>query len=238
MFLRNLRIAVVPLRKMSSNSITSDQLSKFADFGKKIVCIGRNYAEHAAELGNVVPTKPLIFIKPTSSYLKEGQGKIKLPPDATEIHHEVELGVVIGRPGDHIPESTAMDHIGGYTLALDMTDRKLQSALKGKGHPWALAKGFDTACPVGGFVDKAAISDLGNVRLWLKVNGEMKQDGCTKDMIFSVPRIISYISQFMTLEAGDLILTGTPSGVGPVTSKDVLEAGLGDKLLQMEFSVE
>lgn len=217
---------------------SANQLSQFANFGKKIVCIGRNYAEHAAELGNKVPSKPLIFLKPTSAYLQEGQGKIRLPPNSTEIHHEVELGIVIGKAGSRIPQSSAMDHVSGYTLALDMTDRKLQGDLKSKGHPWTLAKGFDTSCPVGSYLDRSVIGDIDNVRLWLKVNGEMKQDGNTKDMIFRVPNLLSFISQYMTLEVGDLVLTGTPSGVGPVRSKDVIVAGLGDDLLQMEFTVE
>ncbi|XP_054766351.2 acylpyruvase FAHD1, mitochondrial-like [Lytechinus pictus] len=229
------RLLMTTIRKMSSNK---EPLSNFANFGKKIVCIGRNYAEHAAELGNKVPTKPLIFLKPTSAYLQQGQGNIKLPPNCTEIHHEVELGVVIGKSGSNIPESSAMEHVGGYTLALDMTERKLQSDLKSKGHPWSLAKGFDTSCPVGGFLDSSEISNVDDVRLWLKVNGEMKQDGNTQDMIFRVPTLLSFISQYMKLEVGDLVLTGTPSGVGPVTSKDVIVAGINDDLLQIEFAVE
>ncbi|XP_786493.3 acylpyruvase FAHD1, mitochondrial [Strongylocentrotus purpuratus] len=229
------RIAISTIRKMSSNT---EPLNNFANFGKKIVCIGRNYAEHAAELGNKVPTKPMIFLKPTSAYLQEGQGNIKLPPNCTEIHHEVELGIVIGKSGSNILESSAMEHVGGYTLALDMTERKLQSDLKSKGHPWSLAKGFDTSCPVGGFLDASRIDNVDDVRLWLKVNGETKQDGNTKDMIFRVPTLLSFISQYMTLEVGDLVLTGTPSGVGPVRSKDVIVAGLNDDLLQIEFSVE
>ncbi len=125
---------------------------------------------------------------------------------------------------------------GGYALALDMTARDFQDAAKKKGHPWSKAKGFNTACPISTFISKDAISDPQNLSLWCKVNGETKQDGNTKDMIFKIPTLVSYISRYFTLEAGDLVLTGTPSGVGPVVSGDVLTAGLGDAI-QMSFTV-
>ena len=140
----------------------------------------------------------------------------QIPSSADELHHEVELGVVIGQKGSQIDEKEAMNHIGGYALALDMTDRKLQNEIKKKGHPWAEAKGFDTACPISEFIPKMQIPDPQNVRLWLKVDEELRQDGNTNDMIFTIPHLISYISHVMTLEEGDLILTGTPSGVSPV----------------------
>ncbi|XP_033098796.1 acylpyruvase FAHD1, mitochondrial-like [Anneissia japonica] len=210
-------------------------ISKFVELGKKIVCVGRNYAEHATELGNKVPTEPLLFLKPTTAYLSEGN-KIKMPPGCTDLHHEVELGVVIGTKGTDIPVESAMDHVGGYALALDMTARNLQDAAKKKGHPWTLAKAFDTSCPVSKFVEKERVQNVHNVRLWLSVNGDIRQDGNTSDMIFKVPTLISYISRSMTLEPGDMILTGTPSGVGPVKSGDVIVAGL-DQLMEMSFSV-
>lgn len=130
-----------------------------------------------------------------------------------------------------------MNHIGGYCLALDMTNRTLQSKLKSKGLPWALAKGFDTSCPVSNYIPAVEVNDPHNIDLWLKVNGEMKQNGNTKDMIFTIPFLISWISEYYTLEPGDLILTGTPEGVGPVKSGDVLECGLGT-LTKMTFPVE
>lgn len=147
--------------------------------------------------------------------------------------------MVIGKQGSNIPESTALDFVGGYTLALDMTARDLQEKAKKKGHPWSIAKGFDTSCPVGHFIAKAAIEDPGDVHLWLRVNEEsqLRQDGNTSDMIFKIPTIISYISSFMTLEEGDLILTGTPSGVGPVKSGDVITAGLAE-LAEIKVPVE
>lgn len=203
--------------------------------GKKIVCVGRNYSEHAAELGNKVPTEPVLFLKPTTAYIKEGN-PIRFPYGCNSMHHEVELGVVIGRPGSNIPEPVAMQHVGGYTLALDMTARDIQDKMKKRGLPWTLAKGFDSSCPVGPFLPVDVIPDPHNVELWLKVNDIAKQHGHTKDMIFRVPFLISFISRFMTLEAGDLILTGTPSGVGPVTAGDVITCGLSG-LVTMTFNV-
>ena len=157
--------------------------------------------------------------------------------DWKEIHHEVELGVIIGKQGFKIPESQAMQHVGGYCLALDMTARELQGKLKSKGLPWTLAKGFDTSCPVSDFIPMDKIPDPQNVDLWLKVNGQMRQDANTKDMIFSIPYLLSWVSDFFTLEPGDLILTGTPEGVGPVKSGDVIECGLKG-VTEMKFDVE
>ena len=160
----------------------------------------------------------------------------QIPVGATELHHEVELGVVIGQKGSHIAEKEAMKHVGGYALALDMTDRKLQNEIKKKGHPWTEAKGFDTACPISDFIPQTQIPDPHNVRLWLKVDNVVQQDGNTRDMIFTVPHLISYISNVMTLEEGDLILMGTPAGVSPVQKGQTITAGIGD-LLEMSFPV-
>lgn len=129
-----------------------------------------------------------------------------------------------------------MDYVGGYALALDMTSRDLQSAAKKSGHPWSVAKGYDTFCPVSSFVEKEKV-DLSTARLWLKVDGETKQDGRTCDMIFSVPYLISYISSIMTLEAGDLILTGTPEGVGPVVPGQIITAGI-EGVTEVTFPVK
>ena len=130
-----------------------------------------------------------------------------------------------------------MNHIAGYILALDMTARDFQEEAKNKGQPWSLAKGFDTSCPVSDFIEKSKLSDPGNTNLWLKVNGDMKQNGTTSDMIFDIPHLISYISRYFRLEEGDVILTGTPEGVGPVGNGDTIEAGLGD-LVSFKFKVE
>ena len=144
--------------------------------------------------------------------------------------------MVVGKTGSHIPETAAMDHVAGYTLALDMTNRIKQFELKKKGLPWSLAKGFDTSCPVGRFISKDELGDISKLRLWLEVNGQTKQDGNTKDMIFSVPYLISFISEHFTLEAGDVILTGTPQGVGPVRPGDEIHCGIGD-VVSMKFPV-
>lgn len=145
--------------------------------------------------------------------------------------------MVIGKPGSQITEQDAMSHIAGYVLALDMTARDFQDEAKKKGQPWSLAKGFDTSCPVSDFIEKDKLAKPDSVRLWLKVNNVIKQDGNTSDMIFSIPYLISFISKYFKLEEGDVILTGTPEGVGPVTSGDVIEVGLGD-VMSMKFAVE
>ncbi|XP_058972726.2 uncharacterized protein [Pocillopora verrucosa] len=220
---------------MAAATSSSRDLRRFVEFGRKIIAVGRNYREHAAELGNPVPKTPLIFLKPPSSYLQQG-GKIKLPPGCDELHHEVELGVVISKTGVSIAESNAMDYVGGYALALDMTARDLQNKAKKLGQPWTLAKGFDTALPVSRFISKTEIPQPDNVHLWLKVDGELKQDGNTQDMIFTIPYLISYISQSMTLEEGDFILTGTPEGVSEVKPGQTIACGLGDKI-DMTFPV-
>jgi len=203
---------------------------------RKIIGVGRNYAEHAAELKNPLPTEPLLFLKPPSSLLPEGQN-IRIPEPCKRVHHEVELGVVIGTGGSKISEDTAMQHVAGYTLALDMTARDQQDVIKAKGLPWLRAKCWDTFCPISSVIPREKVANPGNVDLWLKVGDELRQKGNTKDMVFSVPFLISYISGIMTLEEGDLILTGTPSGVGPVESGDVIRCGL-EGITEMEFHVE
>jgi acylpyruvate hydrolase len=152
------------------------------------------------------------------------------------LHHEIELGVVIGKKGKFITEENAMDHVIGYVLALDMTARNIQEELKKQSHPWLLAKGFDTSCPIGDFIPKTKIQDVNNLNLKLTVNGVLKQNGNTGDMIFKIPRLISYISQYFTLEHGDIILTGTPSGVSAVKHGDVLEGSLND-IANIKFPV-
>jgi len=216
----------------------TSSLKNFQNICRKIVCIGRNYSEHASELGNVVPTKPMIFMKPPSAFITENQ-ELKIPSEWDELHHEVELGVIIDQQCKNINSKQAIQNIGGYCLALDMTARKIQDELKKQGHPWLLAKGFDCSCPCGDFISKEKLSIDNNINLWLKVNGQMKQNGNTKDMIFSIGDIISYISKYITLERGDLILTGTPAGVGPVKRGDHIEAGLksNDFNYEMKFNV-
>jgi 5-carboxymethyl-2-hydroxymuconate isomerase len=189
----------------------------------KIVCVARNYAEHARELGNPVPEQAVLFIKPASSLLADG-GTLVIPAYARECHHEIELAVLIGATGKAIAPAEALAHVAGYAVALDMTLRDVQSNLKAKGLPWEIAKGFDTSCPLSAFVPAAQVADPQQLHLRLSVNGEVRQDGTTAHMLRPVAQLISEASNYFTLEAGDILLTGTPAGVGPVHSGDRLEA--------------
>merc|ERR1712018_538080 len=165
----------------------------------------------------------MIFDKPISSIITQGS-KVEIPHGWKELHHEVELGVVIGKPGKNISEANSMDHVHGYVLALDMTARHIQEELKQKRHPWLLAKGFDTSCPISDFIPKEKVADINKLTLKLTVNDVVKQNGSLNDMIFKVPVLISYISKYFKLEYGDMILTGTPEGVSGVKHGDVMKA--------------
>jgi len=209
---------------------------------RKVVCVGRNYADHAKELGNAVPTKPILFMKPPSAIITAGQN-IEIPLGVTELHHEIELGVIMGSKCCRATPEQAFQAVGGYVLALDMTARSVQNELKGKGHPWEMAKCFDTSLPLGEFIAKEKIPDPQNARLTCEVNGEVRQNGSTSDMIFKIPDLLSYISRYFTLEEGDLVLTGTPSGVGPVKHGDSISGSIfaaGDSnpaVAQINFNV-
>ncbi len=195
----------------------------------KIICLGRNYLEHIRELGNKVPERAVIFCKPASSLLQDG-GEIRIPEYSNDCHHELELALLVGKPGKNIREESALSHLAGYAVALDLTLRDLQSELKNKGLPWEIAKGFDTSCPLSDFIAADRVNDPNNLDLTLKVNGEICQQGNTAQMMRSVEEIIAEISTFYTLESGDIILTGTPSGVARIVSGDQLEgtiAGVG-----------
>jgi len=189
----------------------------------KIACVGRNYAEHAAELGNDVPPEPLIFLKPPSSLIGPGEEVIH-PTISERVDHEGELGVVIGRRCRNVTEAEALEYVFGYTVANDVTARDLQK----KDSQWTRGKGFDTFAPVGPWIDTTF--DPTDCVVRCLVNGEVRQQSTTALMIYSIPRIIAHIARFMTLEPGDLIMTGTPSGVGPVKPGDVMTVeveGLG-----------
>jgi len=177
----------------------------------KIVCVGRNYVEHARELGNEVPAEPLIFFKPPSSLTGDGW-PILYPALTSNLHYEGELGVVIGTRARRVPASEAHRHILGYTCVNDVTARDLQK----KDGQWARAKGFDTFCPVGPYIAPAAEVDLAALRVRTLVDGVVRQDAPVTDMIFPVAKIIEFVTAFLTLEPGDLIATGTPPGVGPL----------------------
>lgn len=182
----------------------------------KIVCVGRNYRAHAAELGNDVPAEPLLFFKPPSSIVAADEG-IELPEESCRVDHEAELGVIIGARCRRVSEERALDFVFGYTCVDDVTARDLQK----KDGQWTRAKGFDTFCPTGPLLVTGIDPNALAVRC--RVNGEIRQDGNTRDMIFSLARLIAYISGVMTLEPGDLIATGTPHGVGPLVAGDVVE---------------
>lgn len=189
----------------------------------KILCIGRNYSDHIRELGNATPDAPVIFIKPASSVIGEGDA-IVIPPYSSECHYEVELALLIGRKGKDIPVDRAMEHIAGYGVGIDLTLRDVQEVQKKKGLPWEIAKGFDTACPLSAFVEASGVADPQNLQIRLTVNGKIRQDGNTSMMIHRIPDIVSHMSRSFTLEPGDVILTGTPAGVSRIVPGDHLVA--------------
>ncbi|OGU32206.1 MAG: hypothetical protein A3K13_02400 [Gemmatimonadetes bacterium RIFCSPLOWO2_12_FULL_68_9] len=185
----------------------------------KIVCVGRNYAEHAKELGNPMPEEPLIFLKPPSAVIGDGE-PIVLPPQSQRVEHEGEIAVVVGARLKRVGEQQALNGIAGITCANDVTARDLQ---KTDGQ-WTRAKGFDTFCPVGPrVVPLKGLGDLSKLELRCRVNGQLRQQGKATDMAFPIPTILCYISRIMTLEPGDLVLTGTPAGIGSLVAGDVVE---------------
>ncbi len=195
----------------------------------KIICIGRNYSEHAKELGNEVPENPVIFIKPDTAVLKKDTD-FYIPEFSNDVHYELEVVVKISKGGKYIQKENANKHYGEIGLGIDFTARDLQSELKAKGLPWELAKGFDGSAVVTDFVNKSDY-DLSSLNFSLTKNGEKVQNGNTSDMIFDIDSIIAFASQYFTLRVGDLIFTGTPKGVGKVEENDILEGFLEDKKL-------
>ncbi len=193
----------------------------------KIVCIGQNYAAHIREMKAEVPSSPVFFLKPTTALVENG-GDVVLPSISNDVHHEVELTVLIGKECRSVSREVAYEYIAGYGVGLDMTLRDVQNDAKKKGLPWTLAKGFDTSAPVSEFIPSGDVADPGTLSLRLKVNGTIRQQSGTNDLIFSVNTLIDYISRFVTLERGDIIFTGTPQGVSKVKSGDTLEASLSD----------
>lgn len=195
----------------------------------KVVCVGRNYAEHARELNNPVPSEPILFIKPSTS-LVPLESPFDIPSGRGAVHFETELAVLIGQPLSQADEQTALGAIAGVGVGLDLTLREVQDQLKQKGHPWEKSKAFDGACPVSAFLSPANVSDLTDVQIRLSVNGQVRQDGNTAQMLTPVLKLLVYISQWFTLQPGDLVMTGTPAGVGPVQPGDELRVELVDLL--------
>ncbi len=189
----------------------------------KVLCIGRNYAAHAAEMQSDLPEAPVIFLKPSTALVGDG-GEVLLPSVSREVHHEVELVAAIGKPGKNIPVSDALNYVDGYALGIDMTARDLQAEAKREGLPWSVAKGFDTFAPLGAFTPACDIPDPRRLRIALHANGCLRQRGVVSRMSFGVDELVAYASSIFTLLPGDLIYTGTPEGVGPVEDGDQLVA--------------
>lgn len=202
----------------------------------KIIAIGRNYAEHAKELNNPVPAVPVIFMKPDTALLRENK-PFYHPDFSEEIHHEIELVLKVCKEGKHINEKFASGYFDEVGLGIDFTARDVQQRHKEKGLPWELAKAFDGSAPISHFVSKSKFSDLYNINFKLDINGETRQIGNTKDLLFSFERIIAFVSKCITLKKGDLIFTGTPEGVGRVNVGDHLQAYLQDEKM-LDFYVK
>ena len=202
----------------------------------KVVCVGRNYADHARELGNDVPDAPILFMKPATSLVSLHE-PLELPKGQGEVHHEVEMVVLIGK---RIHKEADLDNvrfsIAGYAVGLDLTLREVQNTLKEKGHPWERAKAFDGAAPVSGFIDARGISVKQKLNVTLEINDEVRQHGHTGQMLFPTFELLREISQTFTLEPGDLVFTGTPAGVAPLNSGDKFTARLGN-IIQVFGSV-
>jgi len=202
----------------------------------KIVCVGRNYVEHAIELGNEIPEKPVVFLKPASAVIYSGD-TIKYPSFSDEMHHEVELVLLIGENVKDASAADAEKSIIGYGVGLDMTLRDIQSKLKSKGHPWTIAKCFDTSAVLSDFSSKDDFTLSLDEEIYLNVNDEERQRDKLIKMIFKPAELVQYLSSLMTLEKGDLIFTGTPKGVGKINKGDVIKAGI-EGMAELTVNVE
>jgi 2-keto-4-pentenoate hydratase/2-oxohepta-3-ene-1,7-dioic acid hydratase in catechol pathway len=194
----------------------------------KVVCVGRNYAEHAKELGNEIPITPILFLKPSTSIVCLEDG-FSIPTDQGCVHHEAEISLLVDKRTKNISAEQAWSSVSHVGLALDLTLRDLQSKLKEKSHPWEIAKAFDGACPLSKWIPVAELSNKEDIAISLEKDGELKQVGSSMQMITNIPQLIAYMSNIFTLMPGDVIITGTPSGVGPLKSGDQLKAVLDNK---------
>jgi 2-keto-4-pentenoate hydratase/2-oxohepta-3-ene-1,7-dioic acid hydratase in catechol pathway len=191
----------------------------------KIIAVARNYKAHADEMGAALPSEPKFFLKPPSALLAD-KGQVILPKASSRVDYEVELAVIIGARARNVGPDDVDAILLGYSVLVDITARDIQAIAKEQGMPWTIAKGYDTFAPMGPSIVPAQSVDPSNLDIWLKVNGDSKQQGNTNLMIFSVSELVSFISKIMTLEPMDVIATGTPSGVGPINDGDVIEAGI------------
>ena len=201
-----------------------------------IFCLGRNYEAHAREMGASRPDAPVVFIKPSTAILHSGSNVV-LPRFSKELHHEVEMVVLLGQGGINIPVSKAMSFVAGYGVGLDMTLRDIQARAKAQGLPWSVAKGFDSSAPISTIAPASEVPDPHSLSMSLRVNGVVRQQGSTANMIFRVEEIVAYLSTVFTLREGDVIFTGTPEGVGPVFPGDTLHAEL-DGVASLEVGIE
>ena len=193
---------------------------------RNIIATGKNYRKHILEMGHPIPEAPSFFLKPSSSLIADG-GVILLPPESTRVDHEVELAIFIGKRGNRVAVKGALELVEGYGVAVDVSARDIQIADMKQMNPWTVSKGFDTFCPLSGMKPVAEIKvDPDDTRLWLNLNGKKRQDNRTSDQIWNCSELVSRISRFMTLDAGDVILTGTPEGVGPMADGDKVDCGV------------
>lgn len=204
--------------------VTSVPVEGGGDFPvRRIYCVGRNYAEHAREMGHDPNAEPPFFFSKPADALVIGDADVPYPPATNDLHHEIEFVVAIGKEGADIDPARALDHVFGYATGIDMTRRDLQAAAKKAARPWTMAKGFDHSAPVSGIAPAAHVGHPTTGRIALTVNGETRQQGDIVEMIWDVPHVLAYLSGLVTLKAGDLIFTGTPAGVGAVARGDRLE---------------
>lgn len=203
---------------------------------RRIFCVGRNYAEHAREMGfDPDREPPFFFTKPGDAIVMDG-AEIPYPPITNNLHHEIELVVAINKAGQNIKEADALDHVYGYAVGLDMTRRDLQLSMRKIGRPWCWGKAFDNSAPIGEITPVAECGHLAAGSIWLDVNGVRRQEGDLNQLIWSVPEVIAYLTQSMAIAPGDLIMTGTPAGVGAVVAGDKLSGGI-DGLGSLSISI-
>jgi 2-keto-4-pentenoate hydratase/2-oxohepta-3-ene-1,7-dioic acid hydratase in catechol pathway len=188
----------------------------------KILCVGQNYAKHIEEMKGTRPENPVLFFKPSTALVSPVE-PIRLPGFSKEVHHEVELVVVIGKVMRHVSQEDALAHVGGYAVGIDLTARDWQREAKKQGGPWAVAKGFDGSAPLSEITPADEVGDPGDLAIQLSMNGEIRQSARTSEMLFSLPELLAFASRIFTLEPGDLLFTGTPSGVGPISAGDRIE---------------
>ncbi|BFM18507.1 fumarylacetoacetate hydrolase family protein [Maricurvus nonylphenolicus] len=206
----------------------------------KVVCVGRNYADHARELNNPVPTEPILFIKPATAMVAAAE-PFSIPADRGVVHFETEMALLIGKTLSDADEDESLAAIAGVGLGFDITLRELQDKLKAKSHPWEVAKAFDGSCPLSAFAPVSEPLDWANIAIQMSCNGQLRQDGNSEAMITPVARLLAYTSRIFTLQPGDVVMTGTPAGVGPLQAGDKLQATLscqGQTLVELASSVK